>query len=579
MLFLCVWVNFSGEAKATSRWGTPDLGRKLEEGHWNERIYAVNELGRRGQSAFPELKQALKDPDWQVRLTAVHWLSSLGAPAVPALESMLSVERCAVVRIAGMHQLGRMGGERSPRKMTDKEKTSECRSWTWPLTPEYIHARRKKSRRTEASLLDEKGCQYIQYKRSGQKICPEGFLLQGVGSAPGHVDILRKGRPPVSGVALCCKAADEETSALIEPPKPQDVECRLHPMECPSPWVEMAPPDNLGWSRKERAFRRSSKMRRGAMTWVHCCRPHTTEVQEYFPPAKESFVRAIPERVPTGEAPSEFLSDYVLEEEEDAYEDFGSMPEEEIARQALTRKSLPPPEAQSEEMPTSDYVDLEVRKKAFDALLGKLDHAESRPQKRLAAPEGIAVPRGKKGEADIRREEIDRTPAAGALDAPRKYWGEPDGGLEAARGLPPRIEAAARAPADIEADAGKIVHHNPLPELLKSLRHPIAQRRSRAADEIGSLGEKGQGAVRALTRALKDKSPRVRSSAALALGNITAGNNAALKELQAMLKDDHVDVRYSAAMALGRVGTPEARTVFGRHMRAETRRVMRILDR
>jgi len=554
-------------AYGAQMWAAPDLDWKLTSGHWNERIYSVNKLGLRGESAFPSLRKAMQDPDWQVRLTAAHWLGKLGKPAAATLTDALVREKCPLVRLAVANKLGGLGVESRALSPSGKaEDFSACQSWTWPLTDDYIHTRKKKTMRTESTPLDQEGCQYIQYRRSGGAICPSGFILKGVGEAPGHVGILKKKWDLKTGVALCCRADVIEgaagSAAEPEPPKPQAIECRLHPIECPSPWIPMEGPDRRHWSRRERKYRRTSQMRKGGIDWVHCCRPHDEKAQDAFPPAENDPART-PQAPPREDPVEEELQDYVEEEDAAAYEDFESMPEAEIAEKALAR------------------VDSKTREKAFDTLLTALelefpDNYEPTPEGRLSAPEGLGERRIRPISAEARREDSSRDNETPELDRPREDLGPSERRLGAPKGLRGREEKPVRAPAGIMADGGKIVRHDPLPGLIQSMRHASSRRRSRAADEIGHLGPRGLQAVMVLKKALKDKSPRVRSSAALALSNITVGSDRALKELKRMLKDKNADVRYSAAQGLGRIGTPASRKAFNRHMRGETLKFLRV---
>ncbi|MFH2205046.1 MAG: HEAT repeat domain-containing protein [Elusimicrobiota bacterium] len=607
MRALPILLLFCASVQASERWATPDLGAQLVSGTWNERLSAVNQLGARGQAAFPELKKALDDPDWQVRMTAVHWVARLGTPAAPVLEEVLGREKCPLVRLTTSHKLGRFGSRPPPAAPGGKKDQglAACRSWTWPLTEEYLHTRKKKPKPVESTKIDDQGCQYIQFKRSGRSICPNGFILKGVGATPGHIEILQEGRQPKAGVALCCRADREEATIVADLPKPQEVECRLHPMECPPPWLEMAPPDGRFWSRKQREFRRTRRMKRGGIAWIHCCRPHQTGGTEYFPPAKESMIRAIPERPPTAEV-GETLESYREVEDQPVYEDFSSMPEREIAERMLAKKTrtsrpsaLPvPAPAPSEELPSMaeqqpatapEQADVDIRERAFEYLLAAEEDSarddEPEPvlearavgaaERRLPAPAGLPRRTAEPVDAEAAPDRPDRDAERLELDAAPEAFGAPEDRLGAPAGLGPRAEAPLGASADIMEDGGKIVRHDPLPELLRLLRGGNALQRLRAADELGRIGPRAAAAVTLLERAARDKNPRLRSSAVLALGNITAGTDAALKTLRRALNDEHLDVRYSAATALGRLGSPSARQTFNRHLRLETRHFLR----
>lgn len=569
-------------APAAASTAEPDPVRDLKIGDWNARIGAVAALGRRGEAAFPELKAALEDPDWQVRLSAVHWLSSFGPAASPALETALRRERCPIVRLAAANRLGGMGAAVKAAGAPDGEEgeaLSHCKSWTWPLTEEYVHARKKKPKQVEASKLDARGCQYIQFKNSGRDICPEGFLLKGVGTAPGNVEILYKKKPPRSGVALCCRAGEgEAVIGAAKPPEPEAVECRLHPIECPAPWVEMQPPDNDRWTKKGRKFRRTPRIKRGGLVWLHCCRPHQAAGTEYFPKTDYSIAKAELEAARAPDVPVE-LPDYVEEEEDAGLGEAEAMPEREIAARALAKRRAeaaareaslpaegpePSPEPEPERSP--EEAGLELRRAAFEKMLS---------QTRLPPPLGAGPREESEAGAQARREETSRAGVSLELEAPSQETGEREARLAAPSGIPARADPAVRGRPEYMEDAGKELRHDPLPELLEVLKDRESAKRSRAIDEIGALGPAGMPALRALKGALKDGSPRVRSSAALALGGVTAGSDAAVRELKSALKDKHLDVRYSAAMALGRVGTEASGKAFEAHMRAQTRRFLR----
>lgn len=137
-----------------------------------------------------------------------------------------------------------------------------------------------------------------------------------------------------------------------------------------------------------------------------------------------------------------------------------------------------------------------------------------------------------------------------------------------------REEKMVRAPALIMPDGGGKAIHDPLPQLLATLKEGKNDERARAADEIGHLGPRAVSAVRPLAVALKDADPRVRSSASLALGNIGAASERAVPLLVRALKDDSPDVGYAAALALSRIGTPKALRAFHRYVGKEARRTI-----
>jgi HEAT repeat protein len=108
--------------------------------------------------------------------------------------------------------------------------------------------------------------------------------------------------------------------------------------------------------------------------------------------------------------------------------------------------------------------------------------------------------------------------------------------------------------------------------LRKALDHKKAGVREKAAQILGSLGESGADAAKALTIALRDKTPEVRLCAAKALWNITKQPEAVIPVLDGLLKtkgkgaaDDDVEGRrrflQSVIEALGRIGPPAQATI------------------
>jgi len=88
----------------------------------------------------------------------------------------------------------------------------------------------------------------------------------------------------------------------------------------------------------------------------------------------------------------------------------------------------------------------------------------------------------------------------------------------------------------------------------KALSHANPWVRAAAAEVIGNLGGKAQGAVPELADALRDDFSIVREEAARALGRIGAGAEPAVADLIDSLKYDYAHVRCVAAEALGRIG-------------------------
>lgn len=534
---LAAWLAASPAGAAS---GLPlDPVEAIETGDWNERMRAVRVLGARGRDSLRPLRSALADPDWQIRLTAGHWLARLDDRE--ALEDALSVEECPAVRMGLAHWLGGMdAGGAEPPPAGFAEDPGRCESWFWPdrrgggswLRP---------PKRTAATRPAEGGCQYIHYHRPGTAICPEGTRLRGVGPSPHTVKFL-EGRPPESGVALCCPSGEPRAAVVAPPPEPVEAECRLMPLQCPPPFVEMEPREGFFSPRKGREYRRTRRHKEGDIVWVHCCKaPQAPAAGAVPPPA----VLGATAEGPTGSPRAEEIT-----------------PPE------------PLPAAAAEEEPPERAIALAALEKSERSLrLSEIEELLS------GEPEALPRPLGPGS-----REEEEYAPPAPPPEAPERAE-EPLSGVEPlfegrVEPLPPPErplpgDGAIRAAAIVEPDRGRPEVFDPLPELLKLLKSRRAAARARAADQIGALGAAGAPAVPLLKTALRDPSPRVRSSAALALGNVTRGGDAAVAALKAALKDKHVAVRYGAAQALGRVGTPAARRAFRGHLHGMTRGLLR----
>jgi len=122
-------------------------------------------------------------------------------------------------------------------------------------------------------------------------------------------------------------------------------------------------------------------------------------------------------------------------------------------------------------------------------------------------------------------------------------------------GLRPRDHAVSPESLLVEdAGTGK-AEHDALPALLRALKTGDANKRARAADQLGQLGAKAAPALASLMKALGDRSPRVRASSGLALGNIGTRHAMVAPLLKKALKDRSEDVRYAAALALSRIDT------------------------
>lgn len=588
-----------------------ELKRKIETGDWNDRIRAVNQLGMMGHASVPVLSLALRDRDWQVRLTAVHWMGQYGRRSVPELRALASRERCPLVRMSAVHWLGNLGESSPSTDVDENPDMRHCMSFFWPMTAKRSEFRKKRARPMTLTAADEAGCQFIRYVRPGSIACPEGTEIRGIGPAPHSIKILKKGKRPRSGVALCCPPGVSQKQVLAGLPRPREVECRLLPMDCPHPWKEMEAPQERG---KPMRYRRSRRMKQGDIRWTHCCRPVGGEAEdaafaEGSDPARLPDAKYVP-FFGEGEGESE---PYIEEEERSPRQgDVKDMPERRIALKALEKLKRPEP-GYSDSPPEPRRVAEELRLSELAALFSATEEDLPRPKgisgreapeyspaaelespeatearlvlaqpslleggpQSLPRPEGISSRTPKALDVPLERFDPGREGARPTLGVPVPELGEAEGALPAPRGAGVRVETRLRPPAEIEADAGMLVVHDALPGLLKSVRHKDSRRRARAVEAIGNLGPKARPAIPALRKALRDKSPRVRSNAAIALGRLTRSSNDAVRDLKRALKDKHPDVRYSAAQALGRIGTPDARRAFAKHMQRETRRFLR----
>lgn len=632
-LFLLVLAFACARAHAGYDKGLSVLAGKLKTGNWTERIRAVHQMGGIGEESIPALGEALDDPDWQVRLAAVHWLGRWGRPAGAYLEDHLEVEACPVVRLTAIHWLGAIGSPTKPAEDDIRGNLSACQSWFWPVEQASDLTRIRSSKIRAITKPDEQGCHYVRFHKPGKTLCPAGTLVRGVARAPTPVKFLKRQRR-LAGIALCCPPDPRLAEDPTRFPQASQAECRTHPIECPSGWIQT----ELGKtaSGKDKNYLRTSRHAKGDLNWVHCCRkvtldlpdvedepPVEIEYSEEDEPEPESRLAAIPsdDDLPDLTPPPDFEDDSGLDD----------MPERVFALKALARlqkerkerNRLPKPSGipgrQEPDVPAGpDYLGPERR--AME--LAKMP--ERRAREDLPRPEGIPgrtepEPPGEPSPDYLNR---DTTPPP-PLDSSKYAIGKRED-LPRAKGLPGREDEPISAPAvrysprtlaylppespradpklgrrqslgrpggipgrpglrvrarpGIVEDSGARASpiHDPIPDLLVMIRSKDARKRSRAAEALGQMGLKAKRAVPALKKAIRDRSPRVRSSAALALGNTTRGSDTAVKLLRKALKDKHVDVRYSAAQALGRIGTPKSRKAFYKHMRAQANRL--ILD-
>jgi len=591
----------------------------VNNGDWNERVYAVNQLGQKGADGKKGIQRAVKDPDWQIRLNAVHWLGRLRFGDREMFEGIARSEACPWVRMAALHWLGRAGGE-DPLKSANRvrENSKSCRTWSWSAKEGLGRKTAKRSETIASTSIDDKGCQYVQFQKKRGRVCPGNTILRGVGMAP-YKTKLGLGRAKDSGVALCCPGDPGEGPVAAATGRPVQVECRLVPEDCPKGWTILESTKARPWEHPDTKFRRTHSHRLGDLNWVPCCRPHSMDAQD-----GEEEVE-LQESAPVAAAPrssrnylaeeeeykrQEEIAAAAAEEEEHAPEEI-DFDERVIARKLLGRRgkrdSEPTsfPEEKIERVANTDRVSeinalidsIEEELSAVEAIPSRSDpdveaEAErlgvSREEARLALATGarlpaykqrLSAPEGPGGRDDIFVEGEARRlkPPEDELPSKRiqrmnRELGEAESRLGGPDGPGARSERKTRGRLTVEDDHGRpSPKHNALPALLRRLKSKDQRARARAAEALGALGASGKPAIDLLRKALRDRSPRVRANAAIALGNLTRGSDEAVKSLARLLKDKHPDVRYSAAQALGRIGTPSASRAFHKSMRSGMR--------
>ncbi|HVE15044.1 MAG TPA: HEAT repeat domain-containing protein, partial [Elusimicrobiota bacterium] len=393
-----------------------------------------------------------------------------------------------------------------------------CEGWLWP--PE-TGSRGSFAVSKADTPADENGCRYVRFLKQGGIRCPAGTIAKGLGQAPAPPDLLAGSAD--SGVALCCPP----DVTAPEGAAPQEVECRVHPMECPAGWSEMEAPADRERALESGRYSRTRRMREGDIQWVHCCRPHELARGPQAPEDVWSAPPAAPEQPPAEPARGSGPVSAPMPEGRSATEAAPAAPDREVA--------------------------IDLRLAELDRLLGSPESFP--PQKSLQRPEA-AVDADAGVQAPARR---GAEPSLAAVPGASESLSGP-------AGPGARTDPRVRGDSAFMPDAGMRKTNRPLPELLKLLESRDPRARARAADEIGSLGAEGRPAVARLKTALKDSSARVRAAAALALGSASRGGDDAVRELARALKDRSADVRYCAAEALGRIGTPAADRAFGGHI-------------
>ena len=551
----------------------------VEKGQWNERIYAIHQLGQKGVYGQEGIKKAAQDPDWQVRLTAVHWLGRTGFGDRVIFERIARKEACPWVRLAALHWLGRAGGESPPSSAGRiREDSGACRTWSWSAAEKKGGRIASRSETTGATAVDDKGCQYIHYRKKRGEICPKRTFLRGIGMPPYNAKIL-KGRGGDAGVALCCPGNPETGPVTAATGRPIQVECRLVPEECPAEWSLLEPTAARPWENRDFKYRRTDRHRQGDLNWVQCCRPHPVD--------PKALPKAVAVAAPTAparrrnylEEEAAFQREERLaaerEEVEQAYPIEGP-DEREIARRllgpgadAVVDISGPAEPAAGEPVSNGE------RASELDALIASLNEELAAAQgigETLLPPRGPAPREESRVLAGAERFEPEGELPSERIERLRRELGESEGSLAAPRVPGAREERAVRATPEAVDDHGRPeAQYDALPALLGRLKSKDARTRARAAEALGALGAKGAPAVDPLRAALRDRDPRVSANAAIALGNLTRGSDAAVEDLKRLLDARNPDVRYCAAQALGRIGTPGAQRAFHKSMRSGMR--------
>jgi HEAT repeat protein len=90
--------------------------------------------------------------------------------------------------------------------------------------------------------------------------------------------------------------------------------------------------------------------------------------------------------------------------------------------------------------------------------------------------------------------------------------------------------------------------------LVQQLRHPQADQRIAAANQLGHMGAAAQATVSDLIPLLQDANPNVRISASQAFQRMQESASAAIPHLMPLLKDPHLEVRIWVPYALAEMG-------------------------
>ncbi|PCI38325.1 MAG: hypothetical protein COB53_04975, partial [Elusimicrobia bacterium] len=496
-----------------------------DNGDWNERVYAINQLGLKGLHGKKAIQKATRDPDWQIRLNAVHWLGRLRFASSQRFEEIAREEACPWVRMAALHWLGQTGGESpldSSRRV--RENSEACRTWSWSATEALGKKTKRRSETIASTAIDATGCQYVQFQKKRGKVCPGNTILRGIGMPP-YKTKLGRGRARNSRVALCCPGDPSAGPVAAATGRPVEVECRLVPQECPQGWTALEPSAARPWENRDFKYRRTHSHRMGDLNWVPCCRPHSLTNREEEVAEEETVMRA-PPASPRRDFLAEEAQYQRLEEMEEVLKEQEVDFEERIIAQNLLGKREAKEELPSPVLPVKiEHVPNKDRVSEIDALIDSIEEE-------LAAVDAIQSRGGPRIDAEAKRLGVSREEARLALaDGARLPKNKER--LGAPQGPGAREQHQVRGRLVVEDDHGRPEReYDALPALLTRLKSKNRRSRARAAEALGAFGAKGRSAVNPLRKSLRDKSPRVRANAAISLGNLTRGSDEAVRDLK-----------------------------------------------
>ncbi|MFH1724508.1 MAG: HEAT repeat domain-containing protein [Elusimicrobiota bacterium] len=586
----------------------PSLSKALDDPDWQVRLTAVHRLGTYGEPAAPALRRVAREEEcpW-VRMSAVHWLGSLGWMTRPSEmpEDEEAPEGCQ----SWFWPVDRFGSASKDLARTISSTEIDH------VGCQYIRYKRAGKMVCPAGTVvtgigadpGEIGLQPGKLPEGGVALCCPAGSAAAVASkvpAPREVECRRlpfecrlpwREMQPTEGPKYgeyrdlkahdipwlqCCRLLDVPAAAgvpaevlarLTSAAKPEPYrfeESRIERTRRPRPerghepeiYEDPIPDEELdGFPEREAARAALAKRKAANKARVAELDSLLSGSGQKLPPPEGVARRREEDHAP---AASHDPPGRKIPEALPARRERLTAPEE-----PLRRPEAPPMRPEDEAPAVShDPPDRKTPKPLLERRLRLSDFEE--PLRRPQAPPQKAE---EETTAAARLHPTEREGAESRLDRGRKGLGASESLLDRPAGLLQRRPEKVRAPLEVVEDHGTVVPHDALPSLLIALKDRSARVRSRAADEIGTLGEEAAEAVPALRKALKDESPRVRASAALALGNVTRGSDNAVRDLRRALKDRHADVRYCAAEALGRIGTSAASKAFKRHLRRELR--------